>query len=67
MVKRKVKILNGAPLNKTNIRDKSITSDVLAQVDNETINLEMYTHFDEEAFIKSKAFLTFKSFKVGLY
>ena len=53
----KVKILNGAPLNKTNIKDKSITSDVLAQVDNETINLEMYTHFDEEAFTKSKVYL----------
>ncbi len=53
----KVKILNGAPLSKTNIKDKSITSDVLVKVEKETINLEMYTYFNEEAFKKSKVYL----------
>ena len=53
----KIKILNGAPLNKTNIKDKNITSDVLAKVEKETINLEMYTYFNEEAFKKSKVYL----------
>ncbi len=53
----KVKILNGAPLNKTNIKDKSITSDVVVQVDKETINLEMYTYFNKDAFTKSKLYL----------
>ena len=53
----KIKILNGAPLNKTNIKDKNITSDVLAKVEKETINLEMYTYFNEESFKKSKVYL----------
>ena len=53
----KIKILNGAPLNKTNIKDKNIISDVLAKVEKETINLEMYTYFNEEAFKKSKVYL----------
>ena len=56
-LKGKIKILNGAPLNKTNIKDKSITSDVLAKVEKEIMNLEMYTYFNEEAFKKSKVYL----------
>lgn len=61
----KIKILNGAPLNKTNIKDKNITSDVLVKVEKETINLEMYTYFNEEAFKKSKVYL-FRLYSIQL-
>ena len=55
-LKGKVTILNGNPLNKTNIKNKSVVSDILVRIPDEIINLEMYTQFDEEDFIKSKVY-----------
>ena len=57
-LKGKVKVLNEVFLDKTKLTDKGITSDVLAEVENEVINLEMYTAFDHEDFEKSLAYLT---------
>ena len=55
-LKGKVTILNGNPLNKTNVKNKSIVSDILVEIPGEIINLEMYTSFDEEDFTKSKVY-----------
>ncbi len=55
-LKGKATILNGNPLNKTNIKNKSVVSDILVSIPNEIINLEMYTQFDEEDFTKSKVY-----------
>ncbi len=57
-LKGKVKVLNEVFLDKTKLTDKGITSDVLAEVEDEVINLEMYTAFDHEDFEKSLAYLT---------
>ena len=57
-LKGKVKVLNEVFLDKTKLTDKGITSDVLAEVEDEVINLEMYTAFDHENFEKSLAYLT---------
>ena len=57
-LKGKVKVLNEVFLDKTKLKDKGITSDVLAEVEDEVINLEMYTAFDHEDFEKSLAYLT---------
>ena len=55
-LKNKVTILNGNPLNKTNVKNKSVASDILVKIPGEIINLEMYTNFDEEDFTKSKVY-----------
>ena len=56
-LKDKVTILNGNPLNKTNVKNKSVASDILVEIPGEIINLEMYTsNFDEEDFTKSKVY-----------
>ena len=56
-LKDKVTILNGNPLNKTNVKNKSVASDILVEIPGEIINLEMYTSsFDEEDFTKSKVY-----------
>ena len=55
-LKNKVTILNGNPLNKTNVKNKSVVSDILVEIPGEIINLEMYTNFDEEDFTKSKVY-----------
>ena len=55
-LKDKVTILNGNPLNKTNVKNKSVVSDILVEIPGEIINLEMYTNFDEEDFTKSKVY-----------
>ena len=56
-LKNKVTILNGNPLNKTNVKNKSVASDILVEIPGEIINLEMYTsNFDEEDFTKSKVY-----------
>ena len=57
-LKGKVKVLNEVFLDKTKLTDKGITSDVLAEVEDEVINLEMYTSFDNEDFEKSLTYLT---------
>ena len=55
-LKDKVTILNGNPLNKTNVKNKSVASDILVEIPGEIMNLEMYTSFDEEDFTKSKVY-----------
>lgn len=55
-LKDKVTILNSSPLNKTNIQNKSVSADILVSIPGEVINIEVYGHFDEEKFTKSKVY-----------
>ena len=55
-LKEKVTILNGNPLNKTNVKNKSVVSDILVSIPDEIVNIEMYTNFNEEDFTKSKVY-----------
>lgn len=53
---QKISVLNSYPLNKTNLSNKTLTSDILVDLPDEIINLEMYTSFDQEKFTKSKMY-----------
>ena len=53
---QKISVLNSYPLNKTNLKNKTLTSDILVELPDEIINLEMYTSFDQEKFTKSKMY-----------
>ena len=53
----KVTVLNEVFLEKTKLKDKGITSDILAKVGDEFITLEMYTSFEEDDFTKSRVYL----------
>ena len=53
---QKISVLNNYPLNKTNLKNKTLTSDILVELPDEIINLEMYTSFDQEKFTKSKMY-----------
>ena len=57
-LKGKVTVLNEVFLDKTKLNDKGITSDVLAKSEDEVIDLEMYTTFEEDDFEKSLTYLT---------
>ncbi len=54
----KVTVLNEVFLEKTKLKDKGITSDVLAKIGDEVINLEMYMSFEEDDLEKSLVYLT---------
>ena len=53
---QKISVLNSYPLNKTNLKNKTLTSDILVELPDEIINIEMYTSFDQEKFTKSKMY-----------
>ena len=57
-LKGKVTVLNEVFLDKTKLNDKGITSDVLARTEDEVIDLEMYTTFENDDFEKSLTYLT---------
>ena len=57
-LKGKVTVLNEVFLEKTKLNDKGMTSDVLARTEDEVIDLEMYTTFEDDDFEKSLTYLT---------
>ena len=57
-LKGKVTVLNEVFLEKTKLNDKGMTSDVLARTEDEVIDLEMYTTFENDDFEKSLTYLT---------
>ena len=65
-LKNKVSILNGSPLNKTSVQNKSVTSDILVEIPGELINLEMYSLLDDKAFTKSKVYF-FRIYSTDLH
>ena len=56
-LKGKVTLLNEVFLEKTKLNDKGMTSDVLARTEDEVIDLEMYTTFEDDDFEKSLTYL----------
>lgn len=54
----KVRLLNGTPLTKTTLKNKSLTSDILASIPGEIINIEMYHTLTKNNFTKSKVYLS---------
>ena len=62
---QKISVLNSYPLNKTNLKNKTLTSDILVELPDEIINIEMYTSFDQEKFTKSKMYF-FRIYSIEL-